>query len=102
VAHLRHARTVTSKNAPAITQQLTKRCFLRAVSSRTEPSRAAVGKGHLTAAAVTSRVSSDATIKAFSRMSDQGFIRVLESYRGVLDGRQPWKFRKWRREDCLN
>jgi hypothetical protein len=40
------------------------------------------------------RVSSDATIKAFSRMSDQGFIGVrCRSYRRVVDGRQPWKVR---------
>jgi hypothetical protein len=48
---------------------------------------ARVGKGH-----VRSRASSDATIKAFSLMSDQGFIGVRSrSYRRVLDGRQPWK-----------
>jgi hypothetical protein len=77
VAYLRRARTVTSKHVPTITQQLTKRCFLRAERSRTEPSRswrritsprllpgnsykhlddARVGKGHVTASVVTSRV----------------------------------------------
>jgi hypothetical protein len=30
VVYLRHARTVTSKHPPTITQQLTKQCFLRA------------------------------------------------------------------------
>jgi hypothetical protein len=40
VAYLRYARTVTSKHAPAITQQQTKRCFLRAEPSSAEPSRA--------------------------------------------------------------
>jgi hypothetical protein len=35
VAYLRHARTVASKHVPAITQQLTKRCFL--VPSRALP-----------------------------------------------------------------
>jgi hypothetical protein len=30
VVHLRHARTVTSKHVPAITQQWMKRCFLPA------------------------------------------------------------------------
>jgi hypothetical protein len=30
VAYLRHARTLTSKHAPAITQQYTKQCFLLA------------------------------------------------------------------------
>jgi hypothetical protein len=34
VAYLRHARGVTSKHAPAITQQYTKRCFLHAEPSR--------------------------------------------------------------------
>jgi hypothetical protein len=43
---------------------------------------ARVGKGHVTASAVTSSVSSDETIKAFSRMSDSGFIAVRSnSYR---------------------
>jgi hypothetical protein len=37
---------------------------------------ARVEKGHVTASAVTSLVSSDVTIKAFSRMSDPGFIRL--------------------------
>jgi hypothetical protein len=36
---------------------------------------ARVGKGHVTASAVTSRVNSDATIKAFSRMSDPRVFR---------------------------
>jgi hypothetical protein len=40
----------------------------------------------VTASAVTSLVSSDAAIKAFSNMSDAGFIRVLSrSYRPVLE-----------------
>jgi hypothetical protein len=82
VAYLRHVRTVTSKHVPAITQQL-KRFFLRAEASRGDPNRvesriasrrmasprllsgnsykhlddARVGKGHVTASAVTSRVS---------------------------------------------
>jgi hypothetical protein len=67
VAYLRHARTVTSKHASAITQQSTKWCFLRAVLSRTEQSRAEsasykhldnarVGKGHVTASAVTQQL----------------------------------------------
>jgi hypothetical protein len=38
VAYLLHARTVTSKHVPAITQQQTKRCFLRA-EPRLAPSR---------------------------------------------------------------
>jgi hypothetical protein len=43
---------------------------------------AIVGEGHVTATAVTSRVSSDATIEAFSRMSDQGFIGEIEASSG--------------------
>jgi hypothetical protein len=39
MAYLRHARTVASKHAPMITQQYTKRCFLRAEPSKAEPSR---------------------------------------------------------------
>jgi hypothetical protein len=131
VAYLGHARIVTSKHAPAITQQYTKRCFLRSDPSRAEPwtspssrriasSRllpgnsykhlddARVGKGHVTASAVTSRVRSDATIKAFFRKSDQGFIGVrsrsdqlvLESSRefSVADsrGRSVAKIKNWR------
>jgi hypothetical protein len=55
----------------------------------------------VTASAVTSRVSSDATIKAFFRVSDQGFIRgrsssyepVLGKFSRVIGSRQPRKVR---------
>jgi hypothetical protein len=62
VAYLRHARTVTSKYVPAITQQLTKRCFLRAEPSSAVPWRvahrlASFVMTHVTASAVTPRVS---------------------------------------------
>jgi hypothetical protein len=40
VAYLRHARTVTSKHAPALMIKYRKRCFLRAEPSRAEPTRA--------------------------------------------------------------
>jgi hypothetical protein len=43
-----------------------------------------VGKGNVNTSAVTSRVSSAATIKAFSRMSDQGFIGETETSSGVV------------------
>jgi hypothetical protein len=72
VAYLRHARTVTSKHAPAITQQYAKRCFLRAEPSRHESRIASprllpgnsykhlddarVGKGHVTASAVSQQL----------------------------------------------
>jgi hypothetical protein len=72
VAYLGHARTVTLKQAPAITEQQTKRCFLRAEPSRAEPSwadpipaesrsykhldDARPGKGHVTAPAVTQQL----------------------------------------------
>jgi hypothetical protein len=50
----------------------------RAVTSHSDDAR--VGKGH-----ETSHVRSDATIKAFSHMSDQGFIGVRSrSYQSVL------------------
>jgi hypothetical protein len=45
-----------------------------------------VGKDHVNASAVTSRVSSDATFEAFSRMSDQGFIGETEASSGVVIG----------------
>jgi hypothetical protein len=53
------------------------------------------------------RVSSDATTEAFSRMSDQGFIGETEassgnSYQSVLDWRQEWNVRSWRRADRVN
>jgi hypothetical protein len=47
---------------------------------------ARMGKGHLTATAVTSHVSSDATIEAVSHMSDQGFIGETEASSGVFIG----------------
>jgi hypothetical protein len=43
-------------------------------------------KDHVTTIAVTSRVSSDATIEAFSRMSDHGFIGETEASSGVVIG----------------
>jgi hypothetical protein len=109
VAYLRHVGTVTSKHAPAITQQYTKRCILRAVLriadlSRRDPSREWVairvvsphlllpgnrckhlewsGKGwsHVTAPAVTSCPSNKTTIESVLPVYQlQGFIRVRNS-----------------------
>jgi hypothetical protein len=74
----------------------------RAVTSRASPhllpgnsykhfDHARVGKGHVTASAVTSRV------------SDQGFIRETEArLQGVFGSRQPRKVRSWRRSDRVN
>jgi hypothetical protein len=45
-----------------------------------------VGKGHVIASGVTSRVSSDATIEAFCRMSDEGFIGETEASSGGVIG----------------
>jgi hypothetical protein len=55
----------------------------------------------VTASAVMSRVSSDSTIKAFSRMSDPGFIgvrsrsfqSVFQEFSRVIGSRQPRKIR---------
>jgi hypothetical protein len=116
VAYLRHARTVTSKHVPAITQQYTKRCFLHAEPSRDElriasqrvtspciasprllPGNSYKHLDDTIASAVTQQ------LKRFSRMSDQGFIGETEArLRGVLDGRQPWMVRNWRRADREN
>jgi hypothetical protein len=67
VAYLHHARTITSKHATTITQQQTKRCFIRAEPSGAEPrllpgnsykhlDEARVGKGHVTASEVTQQL----------------------------------------------
>jgi hypothetical protein len=50
VAYLPHARTVTSIHVPAITQQQTKRCFLRAESSSKHLDDARVRRSHVTPA----------------------------------------------------
>jgi hypothetical protein len=51
----------------------------------------------VTASAATSRVNSDARIKAFSRMSDQEFIEVRSSssqeFSRVIGSREPRKIR---------
>jgi hypothetical protein len=47
---------------------------------------ARAGKDHVTASPVTSRVRRNATIEAFSRMSDQGFIGETEDSSGVVVG----------------
>jgi hypothetical protein len=82
VAYLRHAKTVTSKHVPTITQQWTKLCFLHAEPSRAVTSRASPRLVCCQATAINiwmtqewgsrDRVSSDATIEAFPACQTKG------------------------------
>jgi hypothetical protein len=106
VAYLRHARTVTSKHAPTITQQYTKRCFLCAETNHDE---SRIASSHLVCCQATAinawmtqewgRVTwpHQQWHHAFQqwhnnwrvpRLSDQEFIGKTEArYASVLDGR---------------
>jgi hypothetical protein len=112
VAYLCHARTVTLKHIPTITQQQTKwcyRCFLRAVTSCTShrllPGNRykhldnTSGEGLSDLCSDISCFNSSTTVEAllFFCMSDQGFIgETVARLWVVLGERQPREICSWR------
>jgi hypothetical protein len=117
VAYLRHARTVTLKRyhdyatvdgavfSPCQAEQSHDES--RIASPHLLPGNSykhlddtRVGKGHVTTSAVTQQLKCFPLVR--SRVYRRDWSQFWRSYQWVLNGRQPWKVRNWRRADLEN